>query len=103
MSEINSKPPTMDGKGTGTGAGCFVRYMTTTENIVVQMTYPGSWSISPTGPQNGYNATAIVVGGAYTTITFDFTVAVYTETAQYTFTVADGSSGPWLVTMGAPA
>ena len=101
MSAIDSKPPMMDGK-VGDPTDCFVTYMTTTENIVVTLTYPGSWSVTPVGDSNGYNATAYTVGSA-TNIIFDFTSANYDESAEFTFTEADDTSGPYTVTMSAPS
>jgi len=103
MSEIDSRPQQMSGdEENGTLTDTFVSYLTTNENIVITLTYPGSWSVSPTGPLNGYNATAYTVGSA-TNIIFDFTGADYTQTATFTFTEADDTSGPYTVTMSAPS
>jgi hypothetical protein len=102
MSAINSAPPHMDnptGAAKVTSTDCFVTYLTSNPNILVQLTYPGTWSVSPAGPVNGYNATVTTIMGI-TNITFDFTAADYTETAVFTFT--DTDSNTYYVTMSGP-
>jgi hypothetical protein len=99
MSEITSRPPTLDGEEKDPVADCFVTYQTSNVGIVVTLTYPGSWTATVIGEKNGYKVMTSTVLDV-TTITFDFTEANYGETAVFTFTNSDSDGGTYQVTMG---